>query len=69
MKLKEVGWNDWSDWGECSATCGEGTRMRKRTCNNILNKVLCVGDDTQVEKCNQELCKGFKINSYACYFL
>ena len=24
-------WNDWGSWGQCSKTCDEGTKSRKRT--------------------------------------
>jgi len=45
----------WSDWGQCSATCGGGTQTR--TCTNPapLNGGLdCVGDASQA--CNTQAC-------------
>ena len=42
----------WSDWGQCSATCGHGTRTRNRE---------CIGPDNNYAKCyaaltEDELC-------------
>ena len=39
----------WSEWGACSTTCGEGTRTRTRNC---LGPYECVGSATQSELCN-----------------
>ena len=38
----------WSEWGDCSSTCGEGTRTRTRTCPG---PVSCIGDSTQSDNC------------------
>ena len=46
----------WSDWieGECSVTCGTGTRVDTRTCQ----QVNCVGDDTRTSQCQKPKCEG-----------
>ena len=45
-------WNDWSEWTDCSRTCGRGLKFRERTCQidgGRLNK--CIGDDHEYSSC------------------
>jgi hypothetical protein len=53
-------WSGFSDWSECSSSCGEGLQERKR-------KVLqtpqdggleCVGPVKEERKCQSEACTG-----------
>ena len=48
---EEPNWSVWSDWGECSATCGNSQRQRERTgCeSNSCN-------DLSIEPCSTEDC-------------
>lgn len=51
------GWHEWSQWTECTVTCGGGNKERTRTCTNPepsgggancignLNETLTCGDD------------------------
>ncbi|XP_065215848.1 uncharacterized protein LOC135842355 [Planococcus citri] len=49
-----LGWNDWSDWAACSATCGEGTQERRRYCSQS----SCVGYNKERRRCNMFPCEG-----------
>ncbi|XP_066930439.1 fibrillin-2-like isoform X6 [Clytia hemisphaerica] len=49
-------WNEWTDWGECSLTCGGGVRNRERTCPVGLPKTSCPGEATQTEACKTQRC-------------
>ena len=40
--------DDWSEWGDCSTTCGEGTRTRTRTCPGPYE---CIGEDIETVTC------------------
>ena len=46
-------WNDWSNWGSCSLTCGGGSRTRTRTCTTPNS---CVGPNSQNLICNTVDC-------------
>ena len=47
-------WSDWGAYGECSASCGTGSRTRTRTCGGV----DCSGEFTEKEDCNMEPCIG-----------
>ncbi|XP_023559876.1 hemicentin-1 [Octodon degus] len=53
------GWSSWQPWGECSKSCGEGTQMRTRLCNNpppSFGGSYCGGAETQMRVCNERHC-------------
>jgi len=51
-------WDDWLDWGGCSATCGAGTRKRARDIK--VKETYCgkpaVGSAVDYDKCSAEPC-------------
>lgn len=50
-------WNTWSDWDDCSVTCGDGTQMRSRTQNAAeCNGAACTGDASDTQTCNVREC-------------
>ncbi|GJQ69974.1 Sema-5c [Trypoxylus dichotomus] len=50
-------WDDWSNWEECSTSCGGGYRRRFRMCKTPLNGGLdCIGSNVEYEKCNLKPC-------------
>ena len=53
-------WNPWSEWTDCSRSCGRGLKFRDRTCQidgGRLNK--CVGDDHEYASCVLRNCVDF----------
>ncbi|XP_061196679.1 MAM and LDL-receptor class A domain-containing protein 2-like [Saccostrea echinata] len=53
------GYTDWSAWSTCTASCGEGTQTRTRTCTNPPPQnggADCVGESTQTQTCNIQGC-------------
>jgi hypothetical protein len=53
-------WSSWSNFTECSTTCGKGTQTRKRTCDNPPpdGGQFCRGNDTEIIECIQPDCPG-----------
>ncbi|XP_046560771.1 A disintegrin and metalloproteinase with thrombospondin motifs adt-1-like, partial [Haliotis rubra] len=49
--------NNWSDWGTCSATCGGGNKLRQRTCHGpFFGGKDCGGPREDTASCNQHNC-------------
>lgn len=52
------GWSSWVAW-DCTATCGGGDGMQKRTCSNprpMFNGKECEGPAEEKGKCNTQKC-------------
>ena len=54
---------EWDEWtiGECSKTCGTGTRINNRTkLVEEANGGTCDGQPSAIEECNPEPCPGIQ---------
>lgn len=52
-------WSKWDEWSQCSETCGNGTKSRKRYCTNPApynGGKFCTGNNTEVTHCNVKEC-------------
>lgn len=49
----------WSDWTECSLSCGGGSQEKNRTCfGPYFGGLQCEGNETEVQSCNDQPCPG-----------
>lgn len=56
---EDGGYTDYSEWGECSVTCGGGQQTRTRTCTSpapARGGADCVGEASESQSCNPDLC-------------
>ena len=65
MYTVDGGYGAWSDYGECSVTCGGGQQSRERKCNNpepLFGGKTCeqqeLGPGSETKICNDEACPG-----------
>ncbi|XP_052808900.1 coadhesin-like [Mya arenaria] len=53
------GWSPWSQFSQCSQSCGFGVRARSRHCDSPAPQgtgLFCIGESIQREACNTEVC-------------
>ncbi len=64
--LVDGSWGRWQDWSDCSETCGQGTRLRKRGCREPENGGAdCRGLGEQIVTCDApKACPGKNANNY-----
>nr|XP_058951355.1 uncharacterized protein LOC131778889 [Pocillopora verrucosa] len=60
-KTNDGGFSEWGSWSQCSKTCGDGRRSRRRSCTNPPpspggKDCSDLGPDTQYEDCNDGSC-------------
>ena len=53
-------WQEWGQWSECTASCGQGLKIRARACRQLASggNEQCPGDSTEVEDCSSAECPG-----------
>ena len=52
-------WGAWASWGTCGTTCGGGTQIRSRLCNNPAPSnggAACSGSGSETQACNNQTC-------------
>lgn len=58
-----IRWLEWSDWSNCSKSCGTGVRVRTRLCSNTIrnsSREPCSflrGSSFEIEACRNPACK------------
>ena len=55
------GYSDWSNYSDCTKSCGNGSQVRTRNCSNPEPKhggrdCLSLGSDTEIQYCNTHHC-------------
>ena len=49
-------WTHWENWTKCTDECGDGQRIRSRSCKIRDSSFGCVGKDYEIEGCNNKPC-------------
>ena len=50
-------WHEWSEWTNCSETCGGGVQQRFPTCFLFSKEKKCNVENTQSQACNPHTCR------------
>ena len=61
MFLVDGQWGDWDEWSDCSRSCGGGTKIRTKLCDNPFPQFggkECLGPATELSLCNSDRCPG-----------
>ncbi|XP_077872202.1 thrombospondin type-1 domain-containing protein 1 isoform X1 [Ictidomys tridecemlineatus] len=54
-------WGLWQPWSQCSATCGDGVRERRRVClTSFPSRPGCPGVSSEASPCSLEECAAFR---------
>merc|ERR1712147_504742 len=60
----QEGWSDWTEWSDCSTTCGPGQKYRSRVCVSYSENdaTVCKGGSggIDVQQCQLSVCTGNK---------
>ncbi|XP_010634936.1 thrombospondin type-1 domain-containing protein 1 isoform X1 [Fukomys damarensis] len=57
-------WSLWQPWSQCSATCGDGVRERRRVClTSFPSRPGCPGVSSETSSCSLEECTAFQPSS------
>ena len=67
MFLVHGNWGEWSEYGDCTVTCGAGQKRRFRTCTNPAprhNGRTCPGNNQDTQSCNTQPCAGMEGHIY-----
>ena len=53
-----VSWSPWGDYEDCSVTCGEGVKVRRRTCQDpdMTGDTCSPGQDFEEAACTGPTC-------------
>ena len=54
-------YTEWSEWSQCTVTCGGGSQERKRACVSLTDvkhhqELICEGEPIQSRSCNDQTC-------------
>ena len=68
MFVVNGGYSPWSDWTQCTVTCGGGESMRTRQCTNPIPEFggkdcSSLGTSSETMKCKNDPCPGKFFNN------